>query len=268
VFATRVSPTLLRSAYLLTGDRGQAEDLLQVALWRVARTGAISVAQRDWMVQAICQLPRRQREVVVLRFLLDLSVQQTAAVLGASEGTVKSHTSRRLYLVPFLPPTAAAQRRLPRKYRTGGFQITTPAAATLQPYLISGNTITYFSGSADLAEINGGRAVGNGAYDTMVYNHPRQVIMVVPDGVAKVALWYPTRSIANHPEHPITPGSEPVIATVHDNIAAFTAPRRFERPLHGPFSAAGQEIWPGPGGNVVKRIDNANSCGPLLGACS
>jgi RNA polymerase sigma-70 factor (sigma-E family) len=142
VFATRVSPTLLRSAYLLTGDRGQAEDLLQVALWRVARNWAaiegspdayadqvlinlsrdrrrrlsrrareiigadppvaivddtaISVTQRDWMVQAICQLPRRQREVVVLRFLLDLSVQQTAAVLGASEGTVKSHTSRAL----------------------------------------------------------------------------------------------------------------------------------------------------------------------------
>jgi DNA-directed RNA polymerase specialized sigma24 family protein len=36
-FALRVSSSLLRSAYLLTGDRGHAEDLLQVALWRTAR---------------------------------------------------------------------------------------------------------------------------------------------------------------------------------------------------------------------------------------
>jgi RNA polymerase sigma factor (sigma-70 family) len=57
---------------------------------------AVSVTQHDWMVRAIHQLPRRQREVVVLRFLLDLSVEQTAAVLGASAGTVKSHTSRAL----------------------------------------------------------------------------------------------------------------------------------------------------------------------------
>ena len=57
---------------------------------------AAAVAQRDWMLQAIRRLPRRQREVVVLRFLLDLSVEQTAAVLGATEGTVKSHTSRAL----------------------------------------------------------------------------------------------------------------------------------------------------------------------------
>jgi hypothetical protein len=118
------------------------------------------------------------------------------------------------------------------------------------------------------AYIKGGRALGSGAYDTKVYNHPRRVIMVVPDGVAKVALWYPTGSIANHPKHPITPGSKPVVATVHNNIAAFIAPRRFERPHHEPFSEVGQEIRYGPDGNVVKRIDNANSCGPPLGGCS
>jgi RNA polymerase sigma factor (sigma-70 family) len=48
------------------------------------------------MTQAVRGLPRRQREVVVLRFFLDLSVEQTAAALGASEGTVKSYTSRAL----------------------------------------------------------------------------------------------------------------------------------------------------------------------------
>ena len=36
-FARRVSPSLLRTACLLSGDRGHAEDLLQATLWRTAR---------------------------------------------------------------------------------------------------------------------------------------------------------------------------------------------------------------------------------------
>jgi len=141
-FAARVSPSLLRSAYLLTQDRGHAEDLLQMTLWRVARRWhaiegapegyahrvlvnlsrdrrrtlgrraeerlnaatpvgvaddpADALAQRDWMSRAVRRLPRRQREVVVLRFFLDLSVAETAAALRMTDGTVKSHTSRAL----------------------------------------------------------------------------------------------------------------------------------------------------------------------------
>ena len=66
--------------------------------------------ERNAVVQAVRGLPRRQREVVVLRFFLDLSVAQTAAALGASEGTVKSYTARaiaRLRLVLREAPAAA-----------------------------------------------------------------------------------------------------------------------------------------------------------------
>jgi RNA polymerase sigma-70 factor (sigma-E family) len=45
---------------------------------------------------ALAALPPRQRAAVVLRFYCDLSVEQTAGVLGCSAGTVKSQTARGL----------------------------------------------------------------------------------------------------------------------------------------------------------------------------
>jgi len=141
-FAERACPMLLRSAFLLTRDRDDAEDLLQATLYRVARRWeAISsspdayayrvlvnlardrrrnlgrrpaevpqdigrfepagdeterVVERDAMTALVRGLPNKQREVIVLRFFLDLSVEETAAALGCSRGTVKSHTSRAL----------------------------------------------------------------------------------------------------------------------------------------------------------------------------
>ena len=46
---------------------------------------------------ALTRLPRRQRAVVVARFYDDLSVEQTADLLGCTTGTVKTHTSRALH---------------------------------------------------------------------------------------------------------------------------------------------------------------------------
>lgn len=44
----------------------------------------------------LAQLPARQRAVVALRFVDDLSVADVAAILQCSEGTVKSQSSRGL----------------------------------------------------------------------------------------------------------------------------------------------------------------------------
>ncbi|MEV0097026.1 SigE family RNA polymerase sigma factor [Streptomyces sp. NPDC050738] len=46
--------------------------------------------------RALSSLPRAQRAVLVLRFYEDLSVEQTAELLGCSPGTVKSRTNRAL----------------------------------------------------------------------------------------------------------------------------------------------------------------------------
>src|SRR5213080_3905416 len=128
-FVADRSTALLRTAYLLTGDRGYAEDLLQTALLRVFRhwsrareapeayarqvlvnlsrdrlrrmfrrprevalpadpellrgndSGIDRAIERRVMVWALAELPVRQREVLVLRFFADLTVEQTATAL-------------------------------------------------------------------------------------------------------------------------------------------------------------------------------------------
>jgi RNA polymerase sigma-70 factor (sigma-E family) len=57
---------------------------------------AEQVDEQRYLVQALMGLPAGQRQVVVLRFLEDLSVAETAELLGISTGTVKSYTSRAL----------------------------------------------------------------------------------------------------------------------------------------------------------------------------
>ena len=52
--------------------------------------------ERDEMVRALSALPPGRRACVVLRYYHDLSVSETADVLGISEGTVKSQTSQGL----------------------------------------------------------------------------------------------------------------------------------------------------------------------------
>src|SRR5215510_13233855 len=135
-FVREASPGLLRTAYLLTGDRGHAEDVVQTALlqvarkWRrmrgeptpYARRAVVNLAKNHWrdrfrrphessatveavyappeadvllqlvLVPAVLDLPAGQRAVLVLRYFEDLTVEQTAAALGCSTGTVKSQT--------------------------------------------------------------------------------------------------------------------------------------------------------------------------------
>jgi RNA polymerase sigma-70 factor (sigma-E family) len=132
VVARRVA--LLRTAYLLTGDHNDAEDLVQSALikvvpkwsrikdrpeayvrrvlaresvnrwrgrrWREVTTDVVpeamhhasdDSADRIALLEELRRLSPRQRAVLVLRYFDDLTEADTAAALGISVGTVKSH---------------------------------------------------------------------------------------------------------------------------------------------------------------------------------
>jgi RNA polymerase sigma-70 factor (sigma-E family) len=56
----------------------------------------VAAEQRDQLVGALTRLPQRQREVLVLRYYLDLSEAEIADALGISPGSVKTHAHRGL----------------------------------------------------------------------------------------------------------------------------------------------------------------------------
>jgi RNA polymerase sigma factor (sigma-70 family) len=59
---------------------------------RADATPAIDL--RDALVRLLAQLPPRQRTTIVLRYWIQLDEAETAALLGCSEGAVKSNASR------------------------------------------------------------------------------------------------------------------------------------------------------------------------------
>ncbi|MGD9798612.1 MAG: SigE family RNA polymerase sigma factor [Acidimicrobiia bacterium] len=68
-----------------------------------AETGALAQDEHRRVVAALRRLPVRQREALALRFYLDLSEEATAAAMGVSAGSVKTHVHRGLAtLAPML----------------------------------------------------------------------------------------------------------------------------------------------------------------------
>jgi RNA polymerase sigma-70 factor (sigma-E family) len=68
-----------------------------------AEAASVDSRPREDLLAAVRQLPQRQREVIVLRYFLDLSEDQIAQWLDVSVGSVKKHASR---------ATAALQKRM------------------------------------------------------------------------------------------------------------------------------------------------------------
>jgi RNA polymerase sigma-70 factor, ECF subfamily len=80
--------------------KSQTEARARARLMRLAQESDLPAAQMSSVAvdvrRALLELPRRQREITVLRYFLDLSVAQIAQQFGIAEGTVKSalHSAR------------------------------------------------------------------------------------------------------------------------------------------------------------------------------
>ncbi|MFI6821265.1 SigE family RNA polymerase sigma factor [Micromonospora sp. NPDC050187] len=70
-----------------------------------------ALADREMLLDLLGQLPVRRRAVVVLRFYCDLSVEETAGILGISPGTVKSQAARGLDALRALAANPAGRPR-------------------------------------------------------------------------------------------------------------------------------------------------------------
>ncbi|MGH9179227.1 MAG: SigE family RNA polymerase sigma factor [Acidimicrobiales bacterium] len=95
-------PAYLRSA-VLNGARTQLRrgrvrerrpGLRVVGEAPAADIGAVEADDRRAVLGALRSLPDRQREVLLLRYYLDLSEPEIAATLGIAPGTVKTHVQR------------------------------------------------------------------------------------------------------------------------------------------------------------------------------
>jgi RNA polymerase sigma-70 factor (sigma-E family) len=79
---------------------------------RPERDPADQVSERQSLLSALRALPPRTRAVIVLRYWVDLSEAQTAALLGCSVGSVKSNASRGLSRLRTALPAASPPDRL------------------------------------------------------------------------------------------------------------------------------------------------------------
>jgi RNA polymerase sigma-70 factor (sigma-E family) len=93
------TPWVVRVAANLALDRWRRRKVAARYAASVAaseRASANALPERVDLHRALAALPRRQREVVVLRYVADMAEADVAAALGCSTGTVKTHASRGL----------------------------------------------------------------------------------------------------------------------------------------------------------------------------
>ncbi|GAA3453977.1 SigE family RNA polymerase sigma factor [Dactylosporangium matsuzakiense] len=87
---------MLVNAYLDERRRPWRREVSTDRMPDVAAPGRGAAGEHGDLLALVRALPKKRRAVIVLRFYLDHSVEETAEMLGISTGTVKSQTARAL----------------------------------------------------------------------------------------------------------------------------------------------------------------------------
>jgi len=155
----------------------------------------------------------------------------------------------RLYFVPMKPLTAQQLASLRHRFAR-------ISAHDLAHLRAQGETLSVFSsqgggGAANAATIQAGKAMAyEGAGRAFAGGATRtKLILVLPDGVAKVQFVLPRQPQPSVPGAHIYPSSTKVTVRVRDNIAAAEVPRNLP-------GVAVPMIWYSPDGQVLKRLGN------------
>jgi RNA polymerase sigma-70 factor (ECF subfamily) len=94
--------TSLLSSFSVTGEDGDETDPLEI-ITSDSYNGEqpqAQLEQRQTMAlieEALQKLPARQREAFLMRYWEDMDVAETAAAMGCSQGSVKTHCSRAVH---------------------------------------------------------------------------------------------------------------------------------------------------------------------------
>lgn len=97
---TRLTWTSLFSSFFSDESSSDSDiiESLEFSAGLTESNGPAEILSRQQIIDVledeIARLPVRQREAFLMRYWEDMDVAQTAAVMGCSEGTVKTHCSR------------------------------------------------------------------------------------------------------------------------------------------------------------------------------
>lgn len=95
---TRNLWTTLFSSFSSKDENGDERDPLEILSAEDSGDGPDTQVERSQTIaiieNALQKLPARQREAFILRYWEDMDVAETAAAMGCSQGSVKTHCSR------------------------------------------------------------------------------------------------------------------------------------------------------------------------------
>lgn len=226
---------------LAGGARGSGADEGKGPVAPAAKESALAAARPLTSILAVLRRPQTAADLppAMRERLARLSRGHLPGLFGSPVPSLARFAGtapwgQRIYLVPYLPPTAKQAAQLPAAQRPV-VHATTVVLSIIPLDTGFGITPEYVK--------DGGAWQGNS-------DEPHRFVLAFPDGVARVEIW-PSDSVGDHPHPLVPPGSKPIVRAVRDNVVAFQTRRAF---------SPGRELWYGPSGKVVKVIANASSC--------